>query len=146
LDIAIRGRICYLNGRYEEALVSLNRAIELDPDEERYLYDRALVHRAIGRVEEAQADLAAAIRRARQRYANAPQTWRNTLDLALYYLAAGKFAEADRLYRGALSGGAPLHLIREAICALDDLFRVFPDHAQARAMRGLLQEHLQEAE
>ena len=29
---------------------------------------------------------------------------------------------------------------------LEDLLALFPDHSQARAMRGLLQEHLQEDE
>ena len=79
-------------------------------------------------------------------YEKEPQNWRNIFNLALYSLAAGTDEGAERLYREALSGGAASGRIREALHDLDDFLALFPDHAQARAMRDLLQEHLEESE
>jgi len=120
-----------------------NRAIELKPDSDWRLYDRACTHQALGQTDQAQADLTAAIQRAQEAYEEEPQDWQNTFNLALYHLAAGEAEEAERLYRAALSGGASPRLIRMAIRDLDGFLVFFPDHVQAQAMRHLLQQHLQ---
>jgi len=70
----------------------------------------------------------------------------NVFNLTLYHLAAGKAKEADRLYREALAGGAASLLVHMAICDLDDFLVLCPEHAHARAVRRLLQAHLQKVE
>jgi len=142
--IASRGETCRLMEQYDQALADFTRAIELDPDDW-HLYDRALLYQKMGQGGQAEADLAAAIRRARERYQEKPQDWNNTLNLALYYLAAGAADEAERLYREAIAGGAPVHVLREALHDLDDFLALFPAHSQAQAMRDLLQAHLGQA-
>ncbi|MBC7250471.1 MAG: hypothetical protein H5T62_09320, partial [Anaerolineae bacterium] len=77
-------------------------------------------------------------------YAEKPQDWGNTLDLALYHLLAGETERAKHLYEEALTGGAPPYLIREALRDLDDLLALFPDHPHAQAMRERLQAYLEE--
>jgi tetratricopeptide (TPR) repeat protein len=144
--IAIRGLTYWLGGRYEEALVDFNRAIELDPDDDWYFYNRALTYQALGQADESRADLTAAIQYARQGYEKDPQDWANTFDLALYHLVAGEAEGAGRLYREALVSGASSYRIREALYYLGHFLVLFPDHPQARAMRDLLQKHLQEIE
>jgi tetratricopeptide (TPR) repeat protein len=144
--IASRGETYRQMERYEEALADFDRAIELDPDDGWYLYDRAITYHALDQADRAQVDLTAAILRAREAYEKASKDWRNTLNLALYHLAAGEAEHAERLYREALSGAAPPHRVLEAMHDLEDFLHVFPNHVQAQAMRELLQQHLQEAE
>jgi len=144
--LAGRGETCYLTGRYEEAISDLSKAIELRPDNDWYIYSRALAFLALSHSNEVQIGLTEAISRAHRIYEEKPQEWPNTLNLALYNLAAGKAEETEHLYKETLAGGASLYHIREAIRDLEDLLHVFPDHAQALAMRDLLQEYLQEAQ
>ena len=144
--IAGRGQVYGEMGRYEEALADFDRALELEPDEDWYLYNHALIYQALGQTDRAQADLTMAIQHTQEMYKEEPQNWSNTLNLALYHLAAGEAEEAERLYREALAGGASLYRIREAIRDLEDFLALFPAHSQAQAMRDLLQKHLKEAE
>jgi tetratricopeptide (TPR) repeat protein len=144
--IASRGITYRQMGRYKKALADLDRAIEMQPDEDWILYHRALVYKVLGQIAGAQSGLTAIIQNARNRYGKGPQEWRNTLDLALYHLAAGEDQEARSLYQEALFGGASSHQIRRALRAMDDFLALFPHHSQALAMRELLQQHLQEAE
>ena len=144
--IAGRGETYRLMGCYEEALADFNQAIELDPEYTWAIAHCGLTHQLMGHYEEARTKLAAAIEAVRARYEEEPQEWPNTLNLALYNLAAGRAEESERLYREALSSGASLYHVREAVFNLDDLLSLFPDHPQARAMRDLLQERLREAE
>jgi tetratricopeptide (TPR) repeat protein len=144
--LARRGVTYRLMERYDEALADFNRAIELEPDEDWYYSNRALTYWLTGQKDQAQHDLAIAIQRAREVYQKKPQDWRNTLNLALYRLAAGEASEAERLYGEALASGASAYRVREALHDLDDLLALFPDHPQAQAMRDLLQAHLEETE
>ncbi|MCL6511147.1 MAG: hypothetical protein K6U78_10695 [Anaerolineae bacterium] len=132
-------------GQYQPAVADFTRAIELDPADWR-LYNRALLYQKMGQAGPAEADLAAAVRRAQEAYQKEPQEWNNTLNLALYHLAAGAADEAERLYREAIAGGAPVGALREALRRLDDLLALFPAHPQAQAMRDLLQAHLGRSE
>ena len=141
--IASRGETYRQMERYEEALADFNRAIELKPDKDWYLYNRALTYQSLDQADKAQADLRVAIQHALEAYEKEPQDWQNTFNLALYHLALGEPEEAERLYREALSGWAPLHGIREASRDLEDFLILFPGHLQAQAMRDLLQEYLQ---
>jgi hypothetical protein len=64
------------------------------------------------------------------------QDWQNTFNLAVYHLAAGQTAVANRLYREGIN--APPHSIRDAINDLEDCLTVQPGHERATAMRGYL--------
>jgi len=105
-----------------------------------------LTFQTLNQPDEAQADLTAAIQYARRGYEKNPQDWANTFDLALYHLVAGEAEGAGRLYKEALAGGASSYRIRDALYYLGHFLVLFPDHPQARAVRDLLQEHLQETE
>jgi tetratricopeptide (TPR) repeat protein len=131
--------------RYEEALTDFDRAIELNPDNDWYLYNRAITYHVLDQTDKAQVDLTLAILRAREAYEQASEDWRNTLNLALYHLAAGEAEHAERFYREALSGAAPPHRLLDAMRDLEDFLHIFPNHVQAQAMRDRLQQHLQEA-
>ena len=131
-------------GRYKEALHDLEKALELTPNNDWRLYERSLVLRCLNQEAAALADVRRAIEIASAVYQEQPGNWRNTLNLALYHLAIGDTEQAERLYREACSGDAPPYLIREAIEDIDDFLTVVPDHEQAKAMRAMLQKHLEE--
>ncbi|AUB36818.1 Tetratricopeptide [Nostoc flagelliforme CCNUN1] len=128
--------------RYNEALADFNRAIGLKSHDDWYLYDRALTYLALNQANKAQTDLALAIKLAKQHYEKDTKDWRNTFNLALYYLAAHYTQPAEQLYQYTLSQGASLERIRIAIQDLNDFLTVFPDHVQATSMRQLLQSSL----
>jgi tetratricopeptide (TPR) repeat protein len=137
--LAGRGYTYLLLKRYKEALTDLHRAVELNGNNDWYLYLRALAFQTLNQATEARTDLALAIKLAKQRYQNNPQNWRNTFNLALYYLAVQYYPTVENLYRYAISKGASLEDIREAIHDLDDFLTIFPEHLQAKFMRQLLQ-------
>ncbi len=128
--------------RYEDALRDFDRALELDPESDWKHYDRGLTYKVTGESGNAAADFTQAITLAQSDYKTNPQDWRNTLNLAVYHLAAGHTQDAERLYHEGIQ--APENFIREAITDLDDLLRLFPDHSQAQTIRAFLQERLDE--
>ena len=128
-------------GCYNEALADLNRAIELDFDDW-HLYIRALVYKALNKPDKAQTDLTHALELAKPRYEANPQDWRNTFNLALYYLTFDDISHAHQLYEWALSQDVPPERIRPAIRDLDDFLKFFPNHTQAEKMRELLRSQL----
>ncbi|MBE2202474.1 MAG: tetratricopeptide repeat protein, partial [Anaerolinea sp.] len=138
--IAHRGVTYRLMGNYEAALADFDRAIELD-ENDWYCYDRSIVYLAKSRLNAAEKDLQRAITLAKQKYQNEPGNWNNTLNLALYRLAAGQTADAERLYRE--SADAPAGFIREAILDLEYFLAVLPEHEQAIAMRNYLLSRVQ---
>jgi tetratricopeptide (TPR) repeat protein len=140
--IASRGQTYLILKRYNEALADFNRAIDLKSEDDWYFYNRALVYRAINQTDKARSDLALAIKLAKQTWEKDPQDWRNTFNLALYYLTVEYTPTAEQLYRYALSQGASLEYIREAIQDLNDFLNVFPDNVQAQSMQQLLQSAL----
>ncbi|WP_228060151.1 tetratricopeptide repeat protein [Plectonema radiosum] len=135
--LARRGEYYLMLKQYEKALADLNRAVELQEDSWN-LYLRALVYKALNQSAKAQIDLANAVEFAKPKYNENPQDWQNTLNLALYYLAADYIPIAKQLYELALSQSASPGYIRAAIRDLDDFLTVFPEHTQAKAMRMLL--------
>ena len=139
-----RGEVRIQLACYDEALTDLNLAIALEPTAWRY-YSRALVSLALTQSNKAHLDLKEAIRRAEDVYEEDPGDWRNTLNLALYYLASGETEASENLYQEAL-GGASLYQIRAAIRDLEEFLHILPNHSQAQTVRNLLQKHLQEAE
>ena len=138
LAIANRGEIYLIQKRYQEALAEFNRAIEINSDGDWYLYDRTVAYLALNQIEKAQASIFTAIALAQQNYEKDPKNWPNTLNLALYNLAAGEEEPAERLYREALFGGASESIIQEAIKDLDRFLVLFPEHSKAQSMQKLL--------
>ena len=135
--LARRGEYHLMLNQYDPALTDLNRAVELQEDDWN-LYLRALVYKALNQPNKSRIDFDNAVEFARPKYNENPQNWQNTLNLALYYLAADYIPTAKQLYELALSQNASLGYIRAAIRDLDDFLTVFPEHTQAKAMRMLL--------
>ena len=87
-------------------------------------------------IAEAQTDLQTAIDLAQAKQAKDPIDWQNNFNLALYYLAAGRFEEGGGLYDRASEGSK--EMIEDAIRDLDDYLMLFPDRLQAREVRDRL--------
>jgi tetratricopeptide (TPR) repeat protein len=136
-----RGVTHRLIGNYEAALADFDRVNDLD-ESHWWRYQCALVYLVQGQVEAAASNLQRAIALAEPEYQKNPQDWRNTFNLAVYHLAAGHTAEANRLDREGVN--APPHSIRDAIDDLEDFLTVRPGHEQATAMRDFLQQLLDE--
>jgi tetratricopeptide (TPR) repeat protein len=90
----------------------------------------------LDRPTEAQTDIQKAIVLAQAKQTQEPTDWQNNFNLALYYLAAGRFEESDGLYDRAAE--ASTDLIEMAIRDLDDYLMLFPDRSQAREVRDHL--------
>ena len=143
-SFANRGAAYRFTGCYEKALKDCDRAIELESDNDRYSYLRSLTLTKLGRPTEAQTDLQSAIVLAQAKQAQNPMVsdrpevidWQNNFNLALYYLAAGRFEESDGLY--SRSSEASRDSIEMAIRDLDDYLTLFPDRIQAQEVRDHL--------
>ncbi len=140
--IARQGQTYLMLKRYNEALENFNCAINLRSDDDWYLYHRALAYQALNQVDKARVDLNNATKLAQQNYQKDAKDWRNTLDLALYYLIGGNVELSQRLYQYALSSHAPLERIRAAIRDLEDFSSIFPEYIEAQSMRKFLQSSL----
>jgi TolB-like protein/DNA-binding winged helix-turn-helix (wHTH) protein len=122
------GRVLYRARRYDEAMVHLNRAIELDPQSPAGAYGRlANVYEAVGKYDEALMLLEkAASIEGRRRDAN------ETVAAARIYALMGKRKEAIGMLKG--SRGSNPHMLAMAYTALGDhdeafrlLFRIIED-------------------
>ena len=133
-----RGKSLLHFKRYEEAIKSFDRAIEMNSEYDFALAFRALAYKALNQLDKAQTDLANAVKLAKPKYEKNPLNWGNTLNLAFYYLAFDDIPTAKQLYELALSQNILQGYIDAAIRDLDDFLTVFPNHAEARAMRALL--------
>ncbi|MBW4569956.1 MAG: tetratricopeptide repeat protein [Tolypothrix carrinoi HA7290-LM1] len=140
--IAQRGLTYLMVKRYNEALENLNSAINLKPDNDWYLYCRALAYQALNQVDKARIDLNNATKLAQQNYQKDAKDWRNTFNLALYYLIGGNVELSQRFYQYALSSHAPLDSIRLAIRDLEGFSSIFPEYIEAQSMRKFLQSSL----
>ncbi|HIK32961.1 MAG TPA: hypothetical protein IGS17_16840 [Oscillatoriales cyanobacterium M59_W2019_021] len=69
-----------------------------------------------------------------------PKDWQNTLNLALYHVAANQPDTAQTLYQQALSQNAPTDKIRKAIRNLQEFLIVFPSNSLAQQTIDLLQQ------
>ncbi|MCX7594372.1 MAG: tetratricopeptide repeat protein, partial [Fischerella sp.] len=133
-----RGEIYLMLKRYKDALADFQNALELESNNNWCLYVRALTYQALNKPDKAQADFALAIKLAKQHFEQHAQDWRNTFNLALYYLAVEYIPTAKQLYQHALSKGASLEHIHGAIRDLDDFLTVFPERVQAKDMQKFL--------
>ncbi len=144
-----RGFIYQRMQRYHQAPQDLDCAIVLNRhyQDDWYLYERALTYLALNQLDKARADLTLAMKLAKEHYEKDAKNWRNSFNLALYYLAAQYNQPAEQLYRRTLSQGASLDIriaIQIAIQDLNGFLTVFPNHVQATSMRQLLQSSLTE--
>ncbi|MBD2415577.1 hypothetical protein FACHB389_22060 [Nostoc calcicola FACHB-389] len=140
--IAQRGYAYLMLKRYHEAIENLNCAINLKPDNDWSFYSRALAYQALNQVDKARADLNNSTQLVQQNYQKNARDWRNTFNLALYYLTSGNVELSQRLYQYELSSHAPLERIREAIRDLEDFSSIFPEYVEAQSMRKFLQSSL----
>ncbi|MEH1970082.1 tetratricopeptide repeat protein [Nostoc sp.] len=144
-----RGFIYQRMQRYHEAPQDLDHTIVLNRNyqDDWYLYGRALTYLVLNQPDKAKADLALAMKLAKEHYEKDTKNWRNSFNLALYYLAAQYNQPAEQLYRHTLSQGASLDIriaIQIAIQDLNGFLTMFPNHVQAASMRQLLQSSLTE--
>jgi tetratricopeptide (TPR) repeat protein len=140
--IGSRGITYRLMGDYQAATTELGRGIELDGDEFGWwYYQRALAHLAQSQANAAESDLSLAIGLADKKYQEDPKEWDRIFSLALFVLAAGQTAVAERLYHEGAN--APPCSIKDAIDDLEDLLTVLPGHEQATAIRDYLLSRVQ---
>ena len=114
-------------GRYEEALADFNRAIELDPNDSWYLYQRAITRRYLDAADSWRDDLTAAVAIATADHQKTPTDLQNLFNLALYCVAGGDAGRAEALYREGLAGQPAEGLRREAAADLEQYLALFPD-------------------
>ena len=93
-------------------------------------------------IAEAQTDLQTAIDLAQAKQAKDPIDWQNNFNLALYYLAPGRFEEGGGLYSRASE--ASIDSIEMAIRDLDDYLMLFPDRLQAQEICNFLSGRLRQ--
>jgi tetratricopeptide (TPR) repeat protein len=94
----VRGNVYSELEHYEEALVDLNRAVGLEPQDAQYLIGRALTYMSMGRYEEASEDFDHGMMLNNTRW----QAYNNSWGLVLSYL--GRYAESIECYTRALMG------------------------------------------
>ncbi|MGB6170113.1 MAG: hypothetical protein WBF52_21210, partial [Geitlerinemataceae cyanobacterium] len=73
-------------------------------------------------------------------YEENPTDWQNTLNFALYHVAANQPDTAQTLYQQALSQNAPTDKIKPAIRDLQEFLIVFPGNLLAQQTIDLLQQ------
>ena len=117
-----------MGGRYDEAIATLDRAIELDPDNDWISYQHGLCQAALGQPEQAASDFTAAIERARARLSQEPEDTVEQFNLALYLLATGQTEPALQACQAGLALDPGQFTLRDALRDLADL----------RAQMGLL--------
>ena len=131
----------------------MSRLVSCHPEDNDWKpYLRSLTLTKLDRPTEAQTDLQTAIALSQATQAEDPIDWQNNFNLALYYLAAGRFDESCGLYdsrsgrlcqraseasRDSMVSDRP-KVIEDAIRDLDDYLVLFPDQVQARAILGEL--------
>lgn len=136
-----RGATYLIKRRYKEALTDFNRSLELSPEDNWIIFSRGLAYQALGETDKSKNDLANAIQLAHNAYQSnpqKPQDFRNCVNLAIYYVAAGNAEQAEKLYRQVLALNIPKDILQGAVRDLDDFLILFPNHAQAYSMRKLL--------
>jgi tetratricopeptide (TPR) repeat protein len=137
--ITLRGEAYQLMGRFEEAMAEFNSALELEPEEGWWYYIRAITFQSLVQTEKVAEDLAKAIDLGQKRYEKNSTNWLNWFDLAIYHLAAGDLAATTKLYHEGLTGGASQWNLRMAIRDLDQFLGIFPNHAEALALKAELE-------
>jgi hypothetical protein len=87
-------------------------------------------------------DLEQAISKAQETYQQRQTDWQNTLNLAIYHLAAANNDESITLYQNTISQNIPVYFIHDAIQDLIEYLQLFPSHSLAQEMQQQLHNHL----
>jgi tetratricopeptide (TPR) repeat protein len=127
--------------RYEEALTDFNRAIELDPTDAWSFYRLALIRRAQGSDDDAHALLQSAIDIGRASMRTFPAEGTPALNVIVYLLAAGRYAEAETELRTTLHQELNSRDVREAIRDINELKRLAGEDLGLANVLSLLMEH-----
>ena len=144
--IALRGR-CYLKIRsYNKVFNDFNLIIEGNPiitkvSDDDYYY-RAVALIALGRNDEAKTDLHQAIKLVQEEHERACAEWDTILSLALYYLVAGDFTQAETFFNDGLSREISKSNIQLLIDHLEDLLNILPDATAVKLIKEKLEARL----
>jgi len=130
-----------------QILEKFSHDVELDPSEDRFLYNRYIAIVAFQKIGLGESFgvsnfLEHAIQLAQQGYNEKPEDHQNTFNLAIYHLAAGNTEQSKHFYRDALNRRASTAIIREAIRDLEDFLTVFPGHPAAQAFKQGLEQRV----
>jgi tetratricopeptide (TPR) repeat protein len=134
-----RGHTYQLMGKYEEAIKDFSKIIEIDSSDDWSYYQRSLCRFMNNTKNEAKKDLKLAIELSDQKYQKSPNDWRNTFNLALYYMAIANYKMSKQLYVDALKEDIPTDIKSGAIDDLDNFIRLCPRNKHAKAMRRLFE-------
>lgn len=136
-----RGETYLLQDKYDVALADLVQCLDLNPKSDWTWYLVSLLYDYFDKKTDAAASIEQAINLAQSEYEKNSEAWQNTLNLALYYLAAGQQDKAEHLYEESLS--APVSYLQDALqIDLHIFLHFFPNHAQALTIRNLLRNAL----
>ncbi len=144
--IALRGR-CYLKlQNYSKVFNDFNLIIEGNPiitkvSDDDYYY-RAIALIALGRNNEAKADLQQAIKLVQEENERACAEWDTILSLALYYLVAGDFVQAEISFNNGLAKEVSKSNLQLLIDHLEDLLLILPDPTETKLMKEKLEQRL----
>lgn len=135
-----RGETYILMEMYEEAIRDFSYAIEINSnDKDWWYYQRSLCHYMNKNEVQSKKDLELAIEFSDHKYKKSPGDWRNTINLAFYYLAITDYKVSKQLYTDALKEDVPIDIKLGAIDDLDNFIRLFPKNKHAKAMRKLFE-------
>jgi Tfp pilus assembly protein PilF len=133
-----------LSRETEQATKALNRAFQINSQDSRIYYAFALLHCTLHELDLFKAKITLAIQIAQERYSDAPDDWRNVLELALYCLVDDQVDAAELLFRQVVNGKVSLDRVRVAICDLQILLTLFPDLSLAQQMIDLLKTSIEQ--
>ena len=133
-----------LQGDYPRAVADFDRAIELNPKNDWWLYQRAITRRVWGREAEAAKELCVATEMAKAIETKSPNDWQNRLNLGLYRLATGENDAANVIYRAAINAKIPSESVQDALQDLDEYLHLFPLEETASMIREQLQEYIKQ--
>jgi len=146
LAVGRRGH-CHLKlQNYSQVFDDFNLMIEGDPiltkvSNDDYYY-RAIALIALGKNDEAKADLQQAIKLVQEDHKRGSAEWANILSLALYYLVAGDFTQAKAFFNDGLSREISKSNIQLLIDHLEDLLNILPDPTAVKLMKDKLEARL----
>lgn len=150
-EILLRGIIHYHLEHYEDALLDIDQAISIDPNNQSAILFRKKIYQQIIQDPNAVSRLtkitnlqeAACI--AEKDLKLNPGNIRLAFVLALYYLANQQFDLSRKAYQRGLAYGATHSQISEATQDLKEFLKLFPGHSQVSALYNCLRKKLESA-
>ena len=124
--LAGRGVVYRQIGRYEEALANFNQVEKFEPNRDWNCFNRGITYATIGREDQARDNLQIALQMALKKYAENPQDWCNTFNIALYNVASGELTRAQKYYLEVLDAGGFLFHYSGGFIGPGRLFGIIP--------------------